>query len=146
MAWEIKEMQGLGPISFGMPLQSVEALVGASTYEDSDDPNDKEFEDYGLRILFAENRVIEISVSPSEREDIMFQNLNVFRDDRKQVLRLLEKTNGPVFENVGFLLFARLGIMATGLHDNDDSQLAITLQPKPMDLQQFSFLEPISFA
>jgi hypothetical protein len=51
-------------------------------------------------------------------------------------LNELCKADGAPRESFGFIVFGKLGIAVTGIHDNDESQLAITVFCK-CDLDEF---------
>jgi hypothetical protein len=75
---------------------------------------------------YAQWRLVEVSFGPEE--SVSFAGVDLFHSPTAlETLLLSDPDPGELH---GFLVFLKLGIAITGIHDGDTSQLAVTVFPK----------------
>jgi len=115
---------GAIPITFAMVPADVEKEVGPPDDVGTNNLTEREERRGPLVIRYSkiDGKVVEIALLPAA--NIVFQGRNLFRTDN--LVNFLSQYDRP-FEFVGFVVFLALGITVTGVHDNDESQKAITV-------------------
>jgi len=116
---------GAGPILFDMKPTDVEVVVGKpnSTSISGRGELEEYRGDITVRYDSETNGVVEISFGPDGGLTLDDQDLYNSGDVTKF---LLSKDSSPV-DCFGFLLFLDIGLAATGFHDDDEDQRAISI-------------------
>ncbi|MGI0120190.1 hypothetical protein [Zooshikella sp. RANM57] len=119
---------GVGPISFGMAPKEVEAVLGRPDSISTSGRNELEEHRGEITIRYDSetNGVVEISFGPES--GLMLDGVYLYSSS-DLTKYLLSKDPHPV-ECFGFLLYLNLGIAATGFHDGDEDQKAISVFQK----------------
>lgn len=115
--------KGVGSVRFGGNEQEVRSLIGDPVAVRTNRLGEREldFEDQVVRVS-PTTGVVEISILPQGNPSVL--GIEVFGRE-KALQRLLALDDAPQ-ECVGFLIFLKLGLAITGLHDGDESQRAVT--------------------
>ncbi|MGU3163880.1 hypothetical protein [Vibrio cholerae] len=116
---------GVGPIRFGMDPSDVGKVLGKPDSISTSGRGETEEHrgDITIRYDSETNCVVEMSFCPDS--DLMLDNERLYSSN-DLTKYLMSKDPQPV-ECFGFLLFLNLGIAATGFHDDDADQLAISV-------------------
>lgn len=113
----------VGPITFELNEDSVRSTLNAPLSARANTSGELElvFSEQIVR-LSPNAGVVEVSVLPEGKPTV--SGVEVFtQPDALQVLLHLAET---AWETVGFLVFSKLGVAITGLHDGDKSQRAVS--------------------
>jgi hypothetical protein len=123
--FEIVSYIGAKPLLFGMTEGQVEQLFGRPRNLTVNLLGEKnaQYEYFSIRYSPTDNKLVEISFSKTAK--LMFNGLDIFGDP-KAFQTLLSEDANP-YECVGFIILLDLGIALTGFHDDDESQLAVTV-------------------
>ena len=122
MILDIIPYQSVGPVRFGMSAQEVQDLLGkpelASTSRYGSD-----LLRYGdMLVTLDAGGVVEIGLVPPCQ--VTIAGIDIF--GTPPAFNRLCLIDGAPQEYLGFIVFLRLGITLTGLHDGDKSQTAVT--------------------
>jgi hypothetical protein len=127
--------QGIDSLRFNVSTQSdAIALYGAPATDRKNRNNVTElhYKDFILRFAPITETLRECTSLPYAKATI--NNVDVTWDDT--FLRQLCKLDDAPRDASGFIVFPALGLAVTGIHDQDESQLAITLFDRS-DLEEF---------
>ena len=115
---------GAGPVTFGMTPEQVAALLGAPRRVQKNVLGERDESREGVRVCYSgSGHVVEIGLAPPTTAS--YKGADLFGID--DPIALLLKDDPEPFESVGFLVFLQLGLTATGLHDDDQAQKAVTV-------------------
>lgn len=132
--WPIDTMVGIGPIRFGMTAQEVSEALSSPASESG---GSTWFLNNGARVTIENEHVVEISVTPLSKRNVTYKGMTVFGWEPFPLLDSLERDGGEMFEQDGYLMVPKLGLMFTGVHDGDRAQLAVTALPETFDPHEF---------
>jgi len=122
--FDIQPYIGALPIRFGLPRSEVPALLGSQPHAPRDDADD-----FGtVRVAYYGTGVVtEIGFVP-RGVILRFMGIELWSEHlaTDPIPLLLQHDPDPV-ESSGFLVFSGIGVTATGFHDDDFSQRAITV-------------------
>jgi hypothetical protein len=123
--FEIMPYQGAGELRFGMSEEKVCSLYGRPGSEATNFlmERDLTFELFSSRFSKEDRTLVEIGFAPNA--NVYFRGVNLFQDSR--AFQMLLAADGDPYESLGFIILLKIGITMTGFHDNDLSQLAVTL-------------------
>lgn len=127
--WNIVSYEGIGPISLNLSLDQVIEKIGSpSSKIKTIRGNSFIFMDGIIKIAFGNNYNIEsIGISLNDEIHPTFHNIDIFGYDNIEILKKLNNIEGDVFEAYGILIFKNSGFTISGVHDEDDSQKAVSL-------------------
>ena len=121
---EIVPYECVGPVKFGMTIGEVAAVLGEPEQVSTNclKERDEHRGEMGIRFSAEEGKVVEVGLS--RRVEVTLMGIDVFNDPN--AFDRLVAVDGKPFESVGFVVLMKLGITLTGLHDQDESQKAVT--------------------
>jgi ribosomal protein S18 acetylase RimI-like enzyme len=124
MDFAIEPYASVGPVRFGASEDQVQAVLGEprSSSKSERNPDERSVWYRDARVSFDADGVAEISLAPPST--VTLGGYNLFEDG--DAWRKLCALDGAPGEVVGFLVLKNLGVALTGLHDGDESQLAVT--------------------
>lgn len=119
---------GVGPIRFGMTPLEVEKALGKpdSTSISGRGETEEVRGEITVRYDSESNDVVEVSFGPDS--GLKFQNEYLYSSS--DLTKYLTSKDSQPVECFGYLLYLNLGIAATGFHDNDEDQRAISVFKK----------------
>ncbi len=122
---EIKPYQSVGPIKFGQSKEECFGQLGSpkSIRINSDGMEELEYERIIVRIDPTINQVFECTLLPCTISTICETPITW----DKRFLKIACELDGEPYDVFGFIVLRKLGIAVTGIHDDDVSQLAITV-------------------
>lgn len=104
--------------AFGKPERSEKSRDGEDEYH---------YDGFIIRFGAASHRFRECTLLPQFAATISHSGKTVSVTWDREFLRQICALDGAPVVAYGFLILRRLGVAITGLHDGDDSQLAITV-------------------
>ena len=120
---------GADPLKFGMSPAEVEGVLG--TLESSDKNHMGQRVEHRsfmtLGYSQATNGALNHIGFGRQMTGIRYGQLKIFDGQCQHILRVLASEDGNPLIYLGFAILPNLGFALTGFHDNDESQLAITL-------------------
>lgn len=118
--------ESIGSIRFEMKIEEIIDLLGKPKSVEKSKHSDEVVLRYPPptfhRIGVSNIGVHEVSLLPTHEVKIF--NINIFEETDS--FYKLCKLDGNPRASFGFIIFSNLGIAVTGLHDNDESQRAVT--------------------
>lgn len=126
MSYEIIPYIGIDKVAFGFTPEGVSSFWGAP--ERTRPTKLSQLEEIRSNLYCRYSRhldvwaLVEVSFTPGVIVSCM--NIDIFRDKRA-FSKLLAMDNSP-YEVYGTIVFLKLGIAVSGLHDENESQLALT--------------------
>jgi hypothetical protein len=120
---EVKPYEGVDELAFGMAEADVIATLGAPMRVSETRGGDKElqYHDRFVYLTGPERRFVEVVFLPSA--EVSVAGIDVFGDSLS-FSRLVQLDGSPL-ESVGTVVFLRLGIAVSGLHDGDEEQKSL---------------------
>lgn len=130
--FEIFPYVGAGPITFGMSPERVESILGLPELVERNHLNQRVEHRAFMNVGYSNDGGLALNHIGFGRQmiGVRYGDLKIFVDDVDLVVQALCTDDGAPGVYLGFLVLANLGLALTGFHDNDRSQLAITLFPK----------------
>jgi hypothetical protein len=125
LMFEIHPNQGAGSLSFGDSPANTIRKVGQPRKEGKTPGGrfEQRFDDFALRFTGSPLQLTEMTFWPNA--DLRWRGRSLFGDP--STFRAVLADDGNPLEDVGFVMAMRLGIAFTGFHDNDQTQLAVTV-------------------
>jgi len=110
-------------MTFGMSTEQLSELLGEPTLiRKNSKLGETDVRFRRIRTAISDHGLVEVGLIPEERPTL--RGIDIF--NHPNALNRLNALDGTSREILGFLVFPKLGITVTGLHDGDSSQLAIT--------------------
>jgi hypothetical protein len=144
MRWDIHPWNGIGPLKFGMTPIDVAAFdntIGQTIRTDVNNSFRSEYRpSYTPYCEYENDHLNLVDTANSEKISVFFEEIDIFHEDSRNVMRYLEKKNGGIKgSNVGGTLFENIGIVARNFFDiknrtyfkkgtQDDRSMAIFAQ------------------
>lgn len=127
MKFELIPLKGARPIMFGDGIDEVNSLLGVGDLPIKN-PNSDYFSVFidKLRIHYVDFRVVEITFLPSHHLLTLGGDVLIGPGQESNPLKILIAHDPKPIEDVGFIIFPNIGVAATGYHDGDVAQRAIT--------------------
>lgn len=123
-ALAIKPYVGAGGIAFGMTRDQVGTILGDPIRVGKNILGERDELREGIRVTYStDGGVVEIGIFPPA--EAVYEGINLF--DTVDPISVLLRDDPEPSESVGFLVFLRLGVTVTGIHDHDDAQRAVTV-------------------
>jgi hypothetical protein len=126
--FQFRPYDGFGAIHFGMTFTAVGELLAPPDWIDSNSRGERnEGRKSGISIRYdvQNGGAVEAGFVPRTRDRIIYDGVDLC--SAPDVVRFLLERDPEPFEYFGFLVFAAIGLTATGFHDDDESQRAITV-------------------
>ncbi|PHS00954.1 MAG: hypothetical protein COA78_23225 [Blastopirellula sp.] len=116
---------GARPVTFEMTAADVEEILGPAEAVNMNDLGERDERRGPMNVRYSQDdgKVVEIGFDPTA--GLLFHGSNLCNES--SLVEFLLQFDPQPFEWVGFLIFLELGITATGFHDEDESQKAITV-------------------
>lgn len=125
MRFEIVPYHGAEPIRFGMTVDEVAAVFGPPMKVNKNFKGERsEYRD-GVNVCYSIDATKVVEIGFARSTEVLYKEHRLF--ELPDPLALLIKDDPQPFEFLGFIIFLNLGITATGFHDQDESQKAITV-------------------
>ncbi len=129
--FELIPYSGIISVTFGMSPAQVESALGA--------PDSTTQSHLGQRVEYRSFMNIAYSSTDElvnhigfgrQMVGVKYKGLKIFDDSTLATLQALIAEDGSPYTYLGFIVLMKLGFTLTGFHDNDRSQLAITMFPR----------------
>ena len=118
---------GTNAIRFGMTPAEVAQLLGPSETESTNHQGKAvEFRSF-MNVAYSDKMQVDHIGFGRQMQEIYLEEINIFSDESRSVLRKLISLDHEVFLYFGGLFFFKLGISLTGFHDNDENNKALAL-------------------
>lgn len=116
---------GFDAVQFGMKKKTVEDVLGAPKFSTVNLRGEaEEFRgDFAIRYDVDDEELVEVSFE--QGSGVIFDGVVLYETEDLTEF-LMSKDPSPV-ECLGFLIFLKLGIAASGFHDGDEEQRAISI-------------------
>jgi hypothetical protein len=125
MIFTIVPYLSVGPLYFGDTVSAVIETLGEPIRRSRNarGETDLQFGDCSVRFDAKDHILVEVGFSA--RASVRIGDIDVFTS-QTALTDLITAEGCEPFEYAGFLIFPKLGITLTGMHDGDQSQLALT--------------------
>lgn len=129
MAWTIRPYQGAGPVNLGVTFDDLCKIIGYGGDRTDDASSFRYLLDEHKTITIIRNGIVEeINFSNYYGDDLLFQGINLFKDNDLDVIaRMKAMSKQKIFEFYGFIIFFDLGIALSGFHDSDEDQKSVSI-------------------
>ena len=121
----IEPYEAIGPMHFGMSQDEVVAAMGnPQRITESRGGNPiLWYNDNDINVIMEHGSLVEVGFGP--KAPVSICGFHPFADPG--AFANLCKLDGKPCEVLGFIVFRNLGITLTGIHDKDESQMALTV-------------------
>jgi hypothetical protein len=129
MSLNILPFEGALPIRFGMHRDLVRGIFGVP--KSSNEMIDSWGSNLTINVGYdADGAVSQLGLGPGEFELTICGEFLWSPERHPDPNPVFLRLDAEPLERVGFLFFPKIGIGTTGYHDDDDSQLAISVYPR----------------
>lgn len=145
MEWNIVPYVGMGPIKFGMNPDEVSEILGPSKSVTTRGVTLRELRAIDMPMIrYRDNKVTEIEAF-NKVKNVILDDVNIFDDDGRRILRALETKNNGAKIYVGAVMFETLGVTTGRLDEDVASGHSITAFCKGHWNKHLEKFEKISF-
>ena len=129
--FDVRPLEGAGPLRFGMDANAVASILGSPEHVSVNHLGQTVEFRGALTLGYGSDQgalLNHIAFGPLAT-GVVFKDTGFFVDDDRVVIERLIAIC-PAGTYLGFLVFPELGLALTGFHDRDLSQRAVTLFPR----------------
>jgi len=117
VAWDIKPFVGVAPVSFFMtPAQVAAAANLGPARARQDGPYLNEFRGINAPVFnYLDGGLVIVSTN-RYLPDVLWNQMDIYKSNPIDVLRAMQKANGPALRIFDTVVFAKLGLQLTGFY------------------------------
>lgn len=137
-AFNVRPLEGVGPLAFGMSPEDVHALLGEPRMQKANPLGQRDERYPGFRVRYSADSDLMCEVTFSTDCNVVFAGISLFTDDA--AIQQLTEKDGHALQGLGYLVFPNLGIALADFDSDQESDKAVTVFARGQwtDLQGFS--------